>query len=472
MRRDAGALPRPYGERPRRRRGRLVAAVAALVALAFAAAGALRVGPPPAVTIAPEPQVVGRSFPVEVRVSEPARGLAAVRLELEQNGRVEPLAGRDFAPLPGWKLAGERTPEWTFPVDLGKNTVAALVEGEATLRVTARPAPAWLRAGSPVVVERRFEVRLTPPQLAVLSTQHYVAQGGSEVVVYRVGPGSVRDGVEAGGRFFPGFDLPGGRDGERFALFAVPYDTPSADAVQLVASDAAGNLRTARFVDRFFPAPLREDDIQLDDRFLQKVVPAILAGAPELRDRGDLLQNFLQINRDLRQANARALVELAAKSRPEFLWRGPFLALPGGQVMSSFADRRSYFYRGQRVDQQDHLGYDLASVKRAPVPAANRGVVVLARELGIYGNTVVLDHGYGLMTLYAHLSAIAVQEGETVERMQTLGTSGETGLAGGDHLHFSFLLHGLPVRPVEWWDAHWLADRLKLKLGDALPFAG
>jgi murein DD-endopeptidase MepM/ murein hydrolase activator NlpD len=315
-------------------------------------------------------------------------------------------------------------------------------------------------------------VRLTPPQLAVLSTQHYVAQGGAEVVVYRVGEGSVRDGVEAGGRFFPGYDLPGGRAGDRFALFAVPYDTPSADGVELVTADAAGNRRAVRFVDQFFPAPPRADDIELDDRFLQKVVPAILAGAPELADKGDLLANFLQINRDLRQANARTLVELGAKSRPEFLWQHPFLAFPGGQVMSSFADRRTYFYRGQKVDQQDHLGFDLASVSRAPVPAANRGVVALARELGIYGNAVVVDHGYGLMTLYAHLSSIAVAEGATVERMQTLGTSGETGLAGGDHLHFSFLLHGLPVRPIEWWDTHWITDRLKRKLGAALPFAG
>jgi murein DD-endopeptidase MepM/ murein hydrolase activator NlpD len=140
--------------------------------------------------------------------------------------------------------------------------------------------------------------------------------------------------------------------------------------------------------------------------------------------------------------------------------------------MSSFADRRTYFYRGREVDRQDHLGFDLASVRRADVPAANRGVVVLARELGIYGNAVVVDHGYGLMSLYAHLSSLAVAEGATVERGQVLGTSGETGLAGGDHLHFSFLLQGLPVRPIEWWDTHWLTDRLKRKLGAALPFAG
>jgi murein DD-endopeptidase MepM/ murein hydrolase activator NlpD len=201
-------------------------------------------------------------------------------------------------------------------------------------------------------------------------------------------------------------------------------------------------------------------------------VPAILSGAPELREKGNLLEDFLQINGELRRANSAALRQLARQTKPEFLWRGAFLALPGGQVMSSFADRRTYLYQGRKVDEQFHLGFDLASVSRAPVPAGNRGRVVLARDFGIYGNTVVLDHGFGLMSLYAHLSEIGVREGDLVERAQPLGTSGSTGLAGGDHLHFSFLLQGLPVRPIEWWDAHWIRDRLARKLGAALPFEG
>jgi len=456
----------------KRRRRRLVVGVLVLAGLGVVAAGSFRVGPPPSVVVRPEPKVVGRSAPVEVTVTEPRRGLSTIRIELEQQGQVTTLAEQRFVPLPGWKPTGARTPEWNYPLDLGKNSIAALREGAATLRVVAGRAGGWLRSAPPVVVERSFEVRLTPPVLAVLSSQHYVTQGGSEAVVYRVGEGSVRDGVEAGGHFFPGFDLPGGGKGERFALFAAPYDLASGDGIELIAADAAGNVRTAPFVDRFFPSPPRADDIQLEDRFLERVVPAILAGSPQLTDKGDLLENFLEINRDLRQANGRELAELAAKTRPEFLWKAPFLALPGGQVMSSFADHRTYYYRGREVDQQDHLGFDLASVRHADVPAANRGVVVLARELGIYGNAIVIDHGYGLMSLYAHLSSIAVEPGDAVERGQLLGQSGETGLAGGDHLHFSFLLHGLPVRPVEWWDPHWIRDRLKRKLGDALPFAG
>ncbi|MDR0841961.1 MAG: M23 family metallopeptidase [Acidobacteriota bacterium] len=145
--------------------------------------------------------------------------------------------------------------------------------------------------------------------------------------------------------------------------------------------------------------------------------------------------------------------------------------MPNTKVTAAFAERRTYVYQGRDIDQQDHLGFDLAQVKQAPIPAANDGVVVLARFFGIYGNAVVIDHGYGLMTIYGHLSSIGVQEGEKVARGAIIGRTGETGLAGGDHLHYCTLLCGLPVDPVEWSDGHWIQDRIGRKLGAALPFA-
>jgi murein DD-endopeptidase MepM/ murein hydrolase activator NlpD len=137
--------------------------------------------------------------------------------------------------------------------------------------------------------------------------------------------------------------------------------------------------------------------------------------------------------------------------------------------MSAFADQRTYLYQGREVDRQTHLGFDLAAVARTPVPAPNTGVVRLARYFGIYGNAVVLDHGLGLMTLCAHLSSLEVQQGQTVERGQTLGRTGATGLAGGDHLHFTTLVRGLPVNPIEWWDGKWIRDRITSKLSAAQP---
>jgi len=111
-----------------------------------------------------------------------------------------------------------------------------------------------------------------------------------------------------------------------------------------------------------------------------------------------------------------------------------------------------------------HLGFDLSDVQNSPVEAANDGRVVWAKNLGIYGNCIVLDHGYGLQSIYGHLREINVKEGEMVKKGQNMGISGETGLAGGVHVHFSMQIDGVQVNPREWWDEHWIHDRIMSKL--------
>ena len=455
-----------------RRRLRLTLLLLALAGLTALALGAFRAGPTPSVRLDSSRRAIGRSSEIALTVKEPKRGIARITAVLEQGTTRIPLLDEGHPTPAGWAIWRHGVGERQLQLAVGKEQVPQLVEGPATIRATAWPAPAWFRSGTAAETTVALPVRLTPPALQVQSAQHYVTQGGSEVVVYRVGESSTRDGVEVGEHFFPGAPLPGGLAGDRFALFAVPYDVADSSQVRLVAADDVDNRRELAFVDRFTPQPLRTDDIRLDDAFLARVVPEILAATPDAPDQGSALENYLWINRELRRRNGEELAALAAGSEKAFLWKAAFLALPGGQVMSSFADRRTYFYAGKEVDRQDHLGFDLASVARAKVPAANDGVVVLAKYLGIYGNCVVVDHGFGLMSLYAHLSSIDVAPGDRVGRGQPLGRSGTTGLAGGDHLHFSFLLQGLPVRPVEWWDAHWIEDRLKRKLGSALPFGG
>jgi hypothetical protein len=456
----------------------------ALVAVAVLAAAALRVGGVPEIEISPRLPAIGPATPVTVTVSEPSRGLRQVRIELVQGAgegaqegggeggggeQLTLLAERSYRPrgaLAFWRPATE-TDEISFEV--GRETVRTLHEGEAILRVTAGRAGTWLRRPDPAIRELMLPVRLRPPTLSVLSSHHYLKQGGSEAVVYAVGETSVRDGVRAGDRFFPGFPLPGGRPGERFALFAAPWDLADGSAIELTAVDDVGNEARVRFLDVYTPRPYKTGRIRLTDDFMQRVVPEILAQTPEISDSGDLLKSYLRINRELRRRNRARLVEMAADSVQEFLWSEPFLQMPGSRVMSPFAVKRTYVYDGKEVDEEFHLGYDLATVRRDDVPAANAGIVRHAGYFGIYGNAVVLDHGYGLMTLYGHLSSIEVTEGERVERGRTLGRSGQTGLAGGDHLHFAVLLQGMPVDPVEWWDRQWLENRIGRKLGRASP---
>jgi murein DD-endopeptidase MepM/ murein hydrolase activator NlpD len=443
----------------------------ALAGLFLAARGALRAGGPPEIVIEPAKKAIGPRTAVQVKAAEPGRGLSHVKVELIQGKRTETLYEKSYTPSSAWSFGGGVTSSDDVRFEVGRDVQKNLKQEPVTIRVTADRAPSWLRHPEPVVREITLPVRFVPPSVAVLSTFTYVNQGGCEAIVYRVGESAIKDGVQAGSWFFPGFPLPGGGKADRFAIFAVPYDLGDVSQVKLVAEDEVGNRSQATFVDKFFPRPLRRDTIKLDDGYLAKVVPPILSQSPELTDKGNDLDNYLQINRELRRTDNAQLVEMARSSKPQFLWTRPFQPMGSTAVMASFADRRSYVYKGRTVDTQDHLGLDLAGTSHAPVPSSNDGVVVLARFFGIYGNAVVVDHGYGLMSLYGHLSSIDVKEGAQVTRGQALGRSGDTGLAGGDHLHFAILLQGLPVSPVEWWDGHWIQDRVARKLGTAMNYA-
>jgi murein DD-endopeptidase MepM/ murein hydrolase activator NlpD len=440
-----------------------------LILAAFLGLGVFRIGGPPSIKIEPSMPAIGKRTLFKIVLSEPRRGLTHVKVELLQGDKTAMLADKTYPLSSQFFFWHPKTDKDTLTVEAGRQVLPSLTGGTASIRVTAGRAGTWLRHPDPKVEEVLLPVRLTPPSLQITSTQTFVAQGGCEVVTYRVGESAVRDGVRAGSWWFPGFPLPSGGKQDRFAFFAVPYDMDQPD-VRLVAEDAAGNQAERLFIDKFFPKPLKSDNINVTDAFIEKVVPEILSQSPEIEDRGNPLENYLAINRDLRKKNGETLQLLAQKSKPAFLWSLPFLMMPNGKVMASFGERRTYLYQGRVIDHQDHLGFDLAVTKQAPIPASNDGIVVYAKFFGIYGNAVIIDHGYGLQSIYGHLSSITVNEGQQVSRGDIIGRTGETGLAGGDHLHFCTLLQGLPVNPVEWWDGHWIKDRIAGKLGSAFPF--
>jgi murein DD-endopeptidase MepM/ murein hydrolase activator NlpD len=293
------------------------------------------------------------------------------------------------------------------------------------------------------------------------------------MVVYRVSPADVQSGVLVGDVEYPGFPASGATvEGVRIsdpairvAFFALLHDQDRNLPIRVFARDEAGNTGRADLDYRVFPKPFKRSRIQLDDRFLERVVTAILEGTTDVRPEGDTLAKFLVINGELRRKNAEKIASFAKQTAPEMLWRGVvFHPFTNTAVESAFADHRTYLYKGREVDQQVHLGFDLASFAGTPIVSANRGKVLFADELGIYGNCVILDHGMGVQSLYAHLSSIEVQPGQMVDKEQQIGRSGMTGLAGGDHLHFTFLVNGRMVNPVEWWDAHWIEDRILRKL--------
>jgi len=275
--------------------------------------------------------------------------------------------------------------------------------------------------------------------------------------VLRATPEDVDAGVLVGDArypFYPGSSVGISDPAIRVGFFALRHDQDINARITAYARDAAGNEATSAVEHQPFVKKFVQSKIPIDQNFLDRVVPAIASNTPDLKiDTGTpdgLLKGFLEINGNLRKKNGDYIASLASKSQPRLLWTEAFKQMMNSQVESRFADRRTYFFGDKEIDKQVHLGFDLATVQQAPVHAANAGVVVHADFLGIYGNCVIIDHGLGVMSLYAHLSQIGVKVGDPVKKDQEIGRTGSTGLAGGDHLHFTMLVQGVPVNPVEW----------------------
>jgi murein DD-endopeptidase MepM/ murein hydrolase activator NlpD len=447
-----------------------------LLILAVAAAGTYYVagrGAPPHLTINKPDRPIGQVGAVDVTAQAPNARFTTLTITLEQNGKTVPLFALDSAPGAPASTDASVTQvdrdQMRISRPLGKQSVPELQSGAARVVVTAtRPSFLNLRQLTSTA-SKDFQVRLEPPRIAVVSTHHYVNHGGSEMVVYRATPADVASGVRVGNVEYPGYPLSGEL---KVAFFALLYDQDLNTRIQAFARDEAGNESKATFVDNVFEKPQRKSRIELDDKFLNRVVPEIIEHAPELKmtpppEGSDMLPGFLTVNGELRKINADQIAALAAKSSPTRLWEAPFVQLGNSKVEASFADHRTYIYQGKEVDHQVHLGFDLAVTAHIPVIAANAGTVLSANWLGIYGNCIVLDHGMGVQSLYGHLMSFDVKVGDHVARGQTIGRSDSTGLAGGDHVHFTMLVGGRMVNPVEWWDPHWIADRVERKLKEA-----
>ena len=339
-----------------------------------------------------------------------------------------------------------------------------LREGPATIEVWARD-DFWrpLRRSDRAIASTPVTVDLTPPKIDVLAATRYVSPGGVQLVAFRV-TDAERTDVTVGTRAFPSFAYGAADKGARVALVALPSDYAAGTPIAVSARDEAGNVATRAVPSELKPRGFPRDTIKISEAFLQAKVPELLPQRPPSQS---LLDAFLIINRDQRKQAETIKHDIGAKTANTPLWEGPFLQPRNTKVFSNFAETRTYVYDGRTIDTQIHYGYDLASTKHSPVPAANAGVVAFAGPLTIYGNAVILDHGLGLQTLYAHLSSIDVKVGDKITRGQEIGRTGATGLAIGDHLHFEVLVAGVSVTPLEWWDAKWIRDRVNRPLKEA-----
>ena len=388
--------------------------------------------------------VLGQATPITIHVRDP-RGIRSFSAYVEQNG----------ARYRVWELAQpSQLPDATWNFVAGTSTTPQLRDGKAKLILEATSNDLLRKTAR---LESEVTVVTRPPTVSVDSDQHYLYLGMADLATFNVSGTWTEAGVRVGDQTFRAWPMPGGKTGF-FTLFAFAWNMPPGTTPMVYASNGAGNDVTSPIDVRF---PKKEQpiytthDLQVSDHFLQKV-----DGELDPNGSGDPVARFVKINTEMRRANNKVLSDLRFKTADKFLWSQPFARQSHSQAEATFADVRNYIYAGKKIDQQVHLGYDLAVTQHIGVEASNDGRVVYAAPLGIYGNCIVVDHGYGLQTIYGHLSQINVHEGDMVKRGQAMGTSGQTGMAGGDHIHFAMQLDGVQIDPKEWWDSHWIKDHI------------
>ncbi|MEM7409897.1 MAG: M23 family metallopeptidase, partial [Myxococcota bacterium] len=346
--------------------------------------------------VAPESLIVGRAgASVALEATDARAGLRALEAVVVHAGGELTLLDESY---PGNLFSGGLRFRESAEIPLVAKQLSD-VKGPATLRVRVRDW-AWRDGFSGNLTEQEIPltVDLEAPRVAVHSGLTYVKQGGSGAVAYRVSEPTARDGVRVGSVEYQGFPRPGGRKGERVALFAIPADGDANAPVVVFAQDAAGNDATAGWPLRVQARPQPEAQVRLSKSFLTNVVPRLANGGE-----GNAAA-FHDVNTRIRAENEAKIRELIADSQDTPLFDGALRQMSGSKVTSRFGERRGYVVDGEEISRAVHYGYDLASFAAAPITAAAAGKVLFSDDLGIYGNCVIIDHGLGLVTLYGHLS--------------------------------------------------------------------
>ncbi|MBW1799549.1 MAG: M23 family metallopeptidase [Deltaproteobacteria bacterium] len=416
-------------------------------------------GEKPQIKIQAAPTFLSRKQTLHFKISDKKRGLKRVKIFLDQEGREIRLTEKKF-PFEGLlNRQGVHQHGLAVSVDPAQ---LHLAQGRVNLNVHV-----WDYSrrgggdGNLTLIQHKMIVDTIPPSIRAVSRMHNINMGGTGLVVYQASSDTQESGVYVDKTFFPGY-VADKTKGLYTCYFGIPYDAGPKVPIYLWARDEAENVSKTTFYYHIRKKRFRKDRINVTDRFLGKILPYF---SDYLGNSGESdVQKYVRINRQLREENHKTLVGLARKTSPDRLWEGRFSRLKNSAPMARFADRRTYYHNKKAIDEQVHLGVDLASLASSPVGAANHARVLHAGPLGIYGGTVVLDHGQGLLSVYGHLSKVAVNIDQKVRKGDVIGYTGQTGLAGGDHLHFSIMVNGMFVNPIEWWDNHWIRDNITKKL--------
>ncbi len=420
-------------------------------------------GEKPSITLELPSPSLGKTQELSLSVSDAKSGVRRIWIGLIKDGKEVDLFKKDL-PFAGL-IRGGIVHQESFKI-LVEPVKMGITDGKAILRMVARDYSwrGWLQ-GNTTYLEKDVIIDTHAPEVGILSKAHNVNQGGAGLVIFRVSEACAKSGVFVGENFFPGYPGVFKDNNILIAFFALNYEQGPGTKIFVSATDFAGNSSRAGFPHYIKRKVFKKDVLAISDRFLNwKMTEFDVDISPDSQT--PMMDKFLKVNRQVRIDNFKQILKIVQNTEKKLYWKGAFLRLPNSARRAGFADHRIYKYKGHIIDRQTHMGIDLASVAQSPVFASNTGKVVFAEGLGIYGKTVIIDHGFGLFSMYSHLSSFNVRKDQMVPKGEIIGRTGVTGLAGGDHLHFGMVVHNTFVNPVEWWDASWIKNNISDKIDE------
>jgi murein DD-endopeptidase MepM/ murein hydrolase activator NlpD len=387
--------------------------------------------------------------PIKIKISDNV-AIKSAKVIISSNGKDIPIFAQDFL-LP--------KKEQTIEVKLPKEFLNS--SKDLDLFVEARDSSLWgFFQGNRALSQAKVIVDSTPPKIYMVAASISITKGGSALAIVKVDDkalDSVYIDVGNGIKFTP---IKYKKDGYFASLYVWPFTQDSFNP-KVVAIDKAGNVASypIRVSKRF--RKYRVSKIRATDRFINGKISELASQDSDYANITDKLEKFRAVNELMRKKNEEYIHKLSKSVTPIDYdnWKiKPFHPLKRAKKVADFGDKRYYYYNSPDniISTSYHLGFDLASIKEDNLYASNSGKVVSDSYNGIYGNMPMIDHGFGLYTLYGHCSSVLVKKGDLVASGAVIGKTGVSGLALGDHTHFGIVVQGVEVLPLDWMDKRWI----------------
>ena len=367
-----------------------------------------------------------------------------------------------------------QTPQKNIILKLNPPKLDMFYKGESvTIEIKAVDNSKWnFMNGNEIQQSMNFIIDKKKPIANVVTNSRYIKQAGSSAVVVKVADENLEDAyIDFCGikkyKLTPFYK-------ENYFVALIPWDIniefDAFTQVKVVATDKAGNTSYAKIPFYIQKFDVKHDNINISENFINQVSTNVLEQMGEDVPT-DLKERFIKQNNTLRAKNVKIIEEVGLKYLTNEMINdfniNAFRRLRGSKTAAGYGERRSYFLNGEKIDEAWHLGIDWASVRQASIKASNPGDIVFNQYLGIYGNTLIINHGMGLASLYAHTTNQFVTNGEHIKTNTKIATTGISGAVLGDHLHFGILVQGIEVNPIEWMDKNWIKTRILDILSDA-----